>query len=102
VSLDGGTEPRWSRDGREIFFRKGQKMMVAEVRTDPALAISTPRTLFEGPYEVQDGPVNYDVTADGRRFLMVKMEKSEAPAELRVVTGWDRELRQALPAGDRP
>ena len=103
VSLHGGTEPRWSRDGREIFFREGLKMMVAEVRTDPALAISKPRALFEGPYEVMDGPINYDVTPDGRRFLMVKMDRSEAPTELRVVTGWDRELRKALPSrGDRP
>ena len=38
VSLNGGTEPRWSRDGREIFFREGQKMMVAEVRTEPAVS----------------------------------------------------------------
>ena len=97
VSLDGGTEPRWSRDGREIFFREGQKMMVAEVRTEPAVSISKPRALFEGLYEVMDGPINYDVTPDGRRFLMVKMERSEAPTELRVVTGWDRELRKALP-----
>jgi serine/threonine protein kinase/Tol biopolymer transport system component len=103
VSLNGGTEPRWSRDGREIFFREGQKMMVAEVRTDPAVSISKPRALFEGLYEVMDGPINYDVTPDGRRFLMVKMERSEAPTELRVVTGWDRELRKALPAGgNRP
>lgn len=52
VSLDGGTEPRWSRAGGEIFFRAGQKMMAAEVRTAPALEVSTPRTLFQGPYEV--------------------------------------------------
>ena len=58
VSLHGGTEPRWSRDGREIFFREGPKMMVAEVRTDPTLAISKPRALFEGPYEVMDGPID--------------------------------------------
>ncbi len=99
VSLDGGTEPRWSRGGGDIFYREGQKMMVAEVRTEPALQISKPRALFEGLYEVMDGPINYDVTPDGRRFLMVKMQRSQAPTELRVVTGWDRELRKALPAG---
>jgi hypothetical protein len=43
-----------------------------------------------------DGPINYDVSPDGRRFLMVKMERSEAPAELRVVTRFDRELRAAF------
>ena len=103
VSLNGGTEPRWSRGGGEIFYREGQRMMVVAVTTEPAVAVSKPRALFEGLYEVMDGPINYDVTPDGRRFLMVKMERSEAPTELRVVTGWDRELRKALPAGgDRP
>jgi len=99
VSLNGGTEPRWSRNGGEIFYREGLRMMVAEVRTEPAVSISKPRALFEGLYEVMDGPINYDVTSDGRRFLMVKMERSEAPTELRVVTGWDQELRKALPSG---
>ena len=98
VSLGGGTEPRWSRVGGEIFFRAGPKMMAAQVRTDPALDVSAPRTLFAGPYEVMDGPLNYDVTPDGRRFLMVKMEGSETPTDLRIVTGWDQEVRKALPA----
>ena len=98
VSLGGGTEPRWSRVGGEIFFRAGQKMMAAQVRTSPALDVSTPRTLFAGPYEVMDGPPNYDVTPDGRRFLMVKMEGSETPTDLRIVIGWDQEVRKALPA----
>jgi len=97
VSLDGGTEPRWSRAGGEIFYRAEQKMMAADVRTAPALEVSTPRILFEGPYEVMDGPINYDITPDARRFLMVKMERPEAPTELRVVTGWDQEVRKALP-----
>jgi serine/threonine-protein kinase len=103
VSLNGGTEPRWSEAGGEIFYREGLRMMAAEVRTHPALQVSAPHPLFEGLYDVMDGPINYDVSPDGRRFLMVKMERSEAPAELRVVTRWDRELRQALPMeGDRP
>jgi Tol biopolymer transport system component len=99
VSVGGGTEPRWSRADGEIFYRAGQKMMVAQVRTAPSLEISAPRTLFEGPYEVTGGPFNYDVTPDGRRFLMVKREGPEAPTELKVVTGWDQELRRALSAG---
>jgi hypothetical protein len=73
------------------------RMMAADVRTAPALEVSTPRTLFEGPYEVMDRPINYDITPDGRRFLMVKMERAEAPTELRVVTGWNQEVRKALP-----
>jgi hypothetical protein len=96
VSLDGGTEPRWSAAGGEIFYREGLRMLAAEIRTSPAVQVSKPRQLFEGLYEVMDGPINYDVSPDGRRFLMVKMERSEAPAELRVVTRFDRELRAAF------
>ena len=96
VSLDGGTEPRWSAAGGEIFYREGLRMLAAEIRTSPTVQVSKPRQLFEGLYEVMDGPINYDVSPDGRRFLMVKMERSEAPAELRVVTRFDRELRAAF------
>ena len=71
-------------------------MLAAEIRTSPTVQVSKPRQLFEGLYEVMDGPINYDVSPDGRRFLMVKMERSEAPAELRVVTRFDRELRAAF------
>jgi Tol biopolymer transport system component len=66
ISTEGGSEPRWSRDGRELFYRNGNKMMAVDVQSGSTFRAGTPRLLFEGDY------VSYDVSPDGRRFLMIK------------------------------
>jgi Tol biopolymer transport system component len=93
VSTDGGTAPIWSRDGREMFFREGDRVMVADVQLGADLVVSTPRMLFRGPYEIEPGPsgsLGYDVTPDGQRFLMIR---SEPPRQINVVLNWFEELQ---------
>ncbi len=51
VSLDGGTEPRWSPTGREIFYRSGDRMMAAAVKTQGGFEVGSRTQLFEGPYD---------------------------------------------------
>ena len=88
MSTDGGTEPVWSRDGRELFYRSGDRLMHVDVSRGIAVA-GIPTTLFEGSYE--PGTVtlaNYDVTPNGDAFLMVRPEHAMAPASLRVTLGW--------------
>ena len=48
---DGGSEPLWSRDGRELFFRSGNRMMAVDVTLAPAFSTRTPHVLFEGNYD---------------------------------------------------
>ncbi|MDR3722704.1 MAG: protein kinase [Candidatus Acidoferrales bacterium] len=48
ISTDGGTEPVWNRNGRELFYRSGDKMMAAAVATQPSFFAGKPRMLFEG------------------------------------------------------
>jgi serine/threonine-protein kinase len=72
VSLSGGTEPCWSRDGRELFYREGGAMMAASVRTQPAFAVTERRRLFSGAFLPGGSFREYDVTPDGRRFVMVR------------------------------
>jgi serine/threonine-protein kinase len=72
VSLNGGTEPCWSRDGRELFYREGDAMMAAAVRTQPAFAVTERRRLFSGAFLPGGSFREYDVTPDGRRFVMVR------------------------------
>jgi serine/threonine-protein kinase len=72
VSLNGGTEPCWSRDGRELFYREGDAMMAASVRTQPAFAVTERRRLFSGAFLPGGSFREYDVTPDGRRFVMVR------------------------------
>jgi Tol biopolymer transport system component len=72
VSVRGGTEPAWSRDGRELFYRSADSMMVAAVTLRPTFTVTGRRVLFTGTY-LQGGPFReYDVAPDGQRFLMVQ------------------------------
>jgi serine/threonine-protein kinase len=78
VSIDGGTEPVWSADGHEIFYRDGDKMITVAVTLQPSLHPSKPEVLFEKPYFMGSAyhasvyPRSYDVAPDGKRFLMIK------------------------------
>jgi Tol biopolymer transport system component len=101
VSTDGGTHPKWSANGLELFYRFGEKMMVVDVSTAPGLTLSRPRVLFEQRYAfgaAQTIP-NYDVTHDGQRFVMIKDESSAG--RLNVVLNWLDELKRLAPLPTR-
>ena len=77
VSSQGGTQAVWNPNGREIFYREGNKMMAVDVTAaDGDLKLSPPHQLFEQRYAYGAGITipNYDVSRDGQRFLMVKDE----------------------------
>ena len=108
VSTDGGSDPVWRRKGGELYYRRGYNMMVTSVATQPKLTLSKPRVLWDGPYShgtsSQCGlagvtSTNYDVTADGERFVMIQ-EKTEdaAPRQVNVVLGWAEELKRVAQA----
>jgi eukaryotic-like serine/threonine-protein kinase len=104
ISTEGGTEPAWNRNGRELFYRSGDKMMAVDIATQPGFAPGTPRMLFEGRYETAPFPAtNYDVSPDGQRFLMVKPTEQEqaAPTQINVVLNWFEELKQKVPTGKK-
>jgi serine/threonine-protein kinase len=102
VSTDGGDEPVWSRDGKELFYRHGDDMMVVEVHLRPAFDAEVPHVLFQGRYLSfpQRPENNYAVAADGR-FLMVKRDGPDDPP-LTVVVDWTQELLSRLPATAGP
>jgi serine/threonine-protein kinase len=73
VSLDGGSEPLWSPKGNEIFYRHGEAMMAAAVRTRPAFEVTGRTQLFSGQYETGFAQIpNYSVTSDGKTFAMLQ------------------------------
>lgn len=80
VSSGGGTEPRWSRDGKELFYLAGQALMAVPVSLTPTFSTATPVKLFETP--VQSGYTNesdiWQVAPDGKRFLMLPPDGSQA------------------------
>ena len=100
VSTEGGTEPLWNRNGRELFYRSGNTMMTVETTTEPRFAVGTPRRLFEGEYVAIEFPqlADYDVSADGQRFLMVKeIDRTPSTAQINVVLNWFQELQRLVP-----
>ena len=74
-------------------------MMAVDVTTSPALSAGRARRLFARPYEVSSALwPDYDVSADGRRFLLVKtIESFDAPAQINVVLDWSEELKRLVP-----
>jgi Tol biopolymer transport system component len=95
VSTEGGRQPVWARNGREIFYRNGDKMMSVAVETTPLFALSKPELLFEGRYW-DSGFEDYDVAPDGERFLMIRAEEEPAPTRIHVVLNWAEELKQQV------
>lgn len=102
VSVEGGVEPMWARNGHELFYRDGEKMMVVPITLGIGFSAGTPRLLFEGPYELQpNGEANYDVAPDNSRFLMVRKVSQSAPVQVNVATGWFQELKLRAGEGSR-
>jgi len=101
ISTDGGAEPVWNRNGREFFFRSGNKMMAVDISTQPAFSAGTPRMLFEKQYVSTPAPQTFryfDVSPDGQRFLMVKPGE-QAPTQISVVLNWPADLKRGAAAG---
>ena len=104
ISTEGGGEPVWNHNGRELFYRSGDKMMAVDIATQPAFTVGKPRMLFKGPYlPTPLTAVNYDVSPDGQRFLMLKpSEQAQAgPTQINVVLNWFEELKQKVPTGKK-
>ncbi len=98
ISTDGGQEPVWSADGRELFYRNGNQMLAVAIRTEPTFSAGKPRLLFEGNYQLDAvGHPFYDVSPDGQRFLMVRPKGGGAPTQLYVVLNWGEELKRLAP-----
>ncbi len=101
ISTEGGTEPMWSRDGRELFYRNREKMMAVDVSAG-AESAGKPTLLFKGPYDLKDGPgaTNYDVTPDGQGFVMIRTPRtleSSGTTQINLVLNWFEELKRLVP-----
>jgi WD40 repeat protein len=96
VSANGGLQPMWSRDGREVYFREGDSLMAASLEFDP-LRIGSPRKLFDMPaatFNLDPNFADYDVALDGR--LIAVRNEQQMTDQIHVVLGWVEELRRAM------
>jgi serine/threonine-protein kinase len=97
ISDDGGREPIWARDGEELIYRNGEKMMVVSVQTDPIFRAETPRLLFEGKYSNITWTSNYDISPDGQHIVIAEVDEGSARTQIHVVLNWFEELKRLAP-----
>jgi hypothetical protein len=105
VSNNGGRQPAWAQDGRELLYTEVDartartRMMSVSLTVGPALTAGVPRLLWEGQFRWQSDTRGYDVTPDGQRFLMVQT-KGRPPTpvtQLVLVEHWFEELKRIVP-----
>jgi Tol biopolymer transport system component len=102
VSSGGGTRPVWARSGRELFYSSvdGAMMSVSiDSSVDSGFLAGNPKALFAGVYYSVQAGRSYDVSADGRRFLMIKniTPRAQSAPQLVVVLNWTEELKRLVP-----
>jgi serine/threonine-protein kinase len=94
ISNDGGNDPVWRRDGRELFYRNADRMMVVPVSAGDRFDAGRPQELWRGPYSHGMSSScgapglsssNYDVSPDGERFLMIQDEDVDKTSSSTVV-----------------
>ena len=94
VSTGGGVEPRWSTDGRELFYRNGRKLMAVDVQTGTEPMLGRPIVLFETSEGIRNA---FDVAPDAQRFAMIDETTDPLPPHLNLVLNWDEELKRLEP-----
>jgi Tol biopolymer transport system component len=95
VSGGGGSTPMWSPDGKELYYLTGDALVAVAVRPDGTFG--APRRLFDrSNYYLRYG---YDVSPDGKRFLMIRRDEGSVPRQLNVILNWSDEGEPA--SGDR-
>jgi hypothetical protein len=99
ISTEGGMQPVWSRDGREIFYREGDRLFAVSLLTEPSFSPSKPRLLLAGRNEPGGNHTYYDVAPDGKSFVFLRAAEREAAPirEIHVVLNWFEELRRRAP-----
>ena len=100
VSIGGGTRPLWARNGQELFYlTPDATLMSMPVARGTTWTPATPEKLIDAPY--YGGTTrNYDVSPDGKRFLMIKQgggDQTPAPTSIVVVQNWPQELKRLAP-----
>lgn len=96
LSVSGGSQPRWRRDGKELFYLGGDRKVTAvDVNTEaPTFAHGTPRALFETRISKETAGDQYVVTSDGQRFLVNTLAEDGAYAPINVVLNWTAGLKK--------
>jgi hypothetical protein len=98
ISTDGGSFPRWTADGRELFYTTRDAIMSVTVNTEGSFSFTPAEILFKRPHidwssRWYDG---YAVTGDGQRFVLFRpiLDEDGEPPAIVVVQSWFQEFRR--------
>ena len=94
ISVKGGSNPRWSSDGRELFYTEGEVLMAVPITMVPDLSAGTPERLFTVVPDPEYSQ-NFEVSQDRQRFLVKEPAGDAPPPVIRVVQNWYSEFRVA-------
>jgi Tol biopolymer transport system component len=93
VSNEGGFNPRWRADGRELYYvAPDYSLMAVDIQLDPTVRVGVPRKLFTlTPINIISG--SYDVSSDGQRFAVITADQPKMEA-ITIVLNWEEELKR--------
>jgi Tol biopolymer transport system component len=95
VSRGGGVQPRWNRNGKELFYiPPDSKMMSVDISTRPVFQAGIPRSLFSTELVdtgIRTGPMSWDIGPDGNRFLIIS--ESSTDSSLTLALNWQTGLK---------
>lgn len=101
VTREGGSLPRWSRDGKELFYVTGEAVVAVDFHPDGSFG--APRRLFDRiAFLLNDSRFsNYEASTDGKRFLMIRRDEGSSPRQLNVILNWSGEAERSTAAGNQ-
>ena len=96
ISIGGGTQPAWRADGKEIFYvaADGKMMSVSVVTSGASLKLTLPKPLFQARLAFNSVPRQYDVSADGKRFLLAQPLEESTSVPITVIVNWPELLKK--------
>jgi hypothetical protein len=109
ASHNGGAQPAWSPDGKELFYMKNDQteLLSVEVKTVAGLELGRETVVFKetSEFEIWKHEMlprfvrSYDMHPNGRKFLFVVKKKSTQKMEIGIITNWFEELKIKVPTG---
>lgn len=106
ISTSGGTNPVWARSGKQLFYRENSgNIMGVDLTTQSVFNASTPRVIVPSAVTapLSNGVDNYDVSPDGRRFLVHQQNREAGQSlQINVILNWSEQLRRLASANKQP
>lgn len=96
ISTEGGMEPLWARNGKELFYRAGDKVLAVTISTAAGFQASQPQPVFTHLSGFNAGTLlpTYDIAPDGQRIVMMKGERDAVPTHLHAIVNWFADVQK--------